>query len=63
MTGIEKLESFVKEKQYNEATNAIAASNDIRNILKNIDMLHQLILYIKKKMPYVILFLIQYVKN
>lgn len=34
MTGIEKLESFVKEKKYNEATNAIAASNDIKEYFK-----------------------------
>ena len=34
ITGIEKLESFVKEKQYKEAANAIAASNDIMEYFK-----------------------------
>ena len=34
ITGIEKLESFVKEKQYKEASNAIAASNDIMEYFK-----------------------------
>ena len=34
MTGIENLESFIKEKQYNEATNAIAARNDIMEYFK-----------------------------
>ena len=34
ITGIEKLESFVKEKKYKEAANAIAASNDIMEYFK-----------------------------
>ena len=34
ITGIEKLETFVKEKQYKEAANAIAASNDIMEYFK-----------------------------
>ena len=34
MTGIENLESFVKEKQYKEATNNISASNDIMEYFK-----------------------------
>ena len=34
ITGIEKLESFVKDKQYKEAANAIAASNDIMEYFK-----------------------------
>ena len=34
MTGIENLESLVKEKLYNEETNAIAASNDIMEYFK-----------------------------
>ena len=34
ITGIEKLESFVKAKQYKEAANAIAASNDIMEYFK-----------------------------
>ena len=34
ITGIVKLESFVKEKQYKEAANAIAASNDIMEYFK-----------------------------
>lgn len=34
ITGIEKLELFVKEKQYKEAANAIAASNDIMEYFK-----------------------------
>ena len=34
ITGIEKLETFVKKKQYKEATNNIAASNDIMENLK-----------------------------
>ena len=34
ITGIEKLETFVREKQYKEAANAIAASNDIMEYFK-----------------------------
>ena len=34
ITGIEKLESFVKDNQYKEAANAIAASNDIMEYFK-----------------------------
>ena len=63
MTGIENLESFVKEKQYNEATNAIAASNDIKEYFKEYRHVTQVNSLYQKKMPYVILFLIQYVKN
>ena len=36
ITGIEKLETFVKEKQYKEAANAIAASNDIMEYFKEL---------------------------
>ncbi len=39
ITSIEKLESFVKEKQNKESTNAVAASNDIMNTSKNLDIL------------------------
>ena len=35
ITGIEKLETFVKEKLYKEAANAIAASNDIMDYFKD----------------------------
>ena len=35
ITGIEKLELFVKEKLYKEAANAIAASNDIMDYFKD----------------------------
>ena len=63
MTGIENLESFVKEKQYNEATNAISASNDIMEYFKEYRHVTQVNSLYQKKIPYVILFLIQYVKN
>ena len=39
ITSIEKLESFVKEKQNKESTNAVPASNDIMNTSKNLDIL------------------------
>jgi len=34
ITGIEKLETFVKNKQFKEAANAISASNDILDYFK-----------------------------
>ena len=63
ITGIEKLETFVKEKQYKEAANAIAASNDIMEYFKEYRHVTQVNSLYQKKMPFVILYLILFVKN
>ena len=42
ITGIEKLESFVKNKEYKEAANAIEASNDILEFFKEYKHIKQI---------------------
>ena len=63
ITGIEKLESFVKEKQYKEAANAIAASNDIMEYFKEYRHVTQVNSLYQKKMLFAILYLIPYAKS
>jgi hypothetical protein len=64
ITGIEKLESFVKEKKYKDAANAIDASNDIMEYFKEYRHITQFnSLYQKKKIHYVLLYLILYAMN
>lgn len=49
ITGIEKLESFVKEKSFKEAANAIAASNDIMEYFKEYKHVNQVNSLYQKK--------------